>query len=106
MISMVQRIAIIQGHPDPGGERFCHALAEAYLEGAREGALAVRLIDVARLDFSILRTQAEFETGTPPQSIVDAQETIRWADHLVIVYPLWGGTMPALLKGFFEQAFR
>jgi putative NADPH-quinone reductase len=24
----------------------------------------------------------------------------------VIVYPLWLGTMPALLKGFLEQAFR
>jgi putative NADPH-quinone reductase len=35
-----------------------------------------------------------------------AQEAIRWADHLVILYPLWLGTMPALLKAFLEQAFR
>ena len=31
---------------------------------------------------------------------------IRTSDHLVIVYPLWLGTMPALLKGFLEQVFR
>ena len=103
---MVQRITIIQGHPDPAGTRFCHALAEAYAAGARESGLEVRLIDVAHVDFPVLRTQAEFETGTPPQSILDAQEAIKWADHLVVVYPLWLGIMPALLKAFFEQVFR
>ena len=103
---MVQRITIIQGHPDPAGTRFCHALAEAYAAGARESGSEVKLIDVAHLDFPVLRTQAEFEMGTPPQPIIDAQEAIRWADHLVIIYPLWGGMMPALLKAFFEQAFR
>jgi putative NADPH-quinone reductase len=29
-----------------------------------------------------------------------------WAGHLVIIYPLWLGGMPALLKGFLEQALR
>lgn len=29
-----------------------------------------------------------------------------WADRLVVIYPLWLGAMPALLKGFFEQALR
>lgn len=103
---MVQRITIIQGHPDPAGTRFCHALAEAYAAGARESGLEVKLIDVAHLDFPVLRTQAEFETGTPPQSILDAQEAIKWADHLVVIYPLWLGMMPALLKAFLEQVFR
>ena len=103
---MAQRITIIQGHPDPAGTRFCHALAEAYAAGARESGFEVNLVDVAHLDFPVLRTQAEFEMGTPPQPIIDAQEAIRWADHLVIIYPLWGGMMPALLKAFFEQAFR
>src|SRR3546814_9849412 len=29
-----------------------------------------------------------------------------WADHLVILYPLWLGDVPALLKGFLEQILR
>jgi putative NADPH-quinone reductase len=28
------------------------------------------------------------------------------AQHLVIVFPLWHGTMPALLKAFLEQVMR
>jgi putative NADPH-quinone reductase len=103
---VAQRIAIIQGHPDPAADRFCHALADAYAAGAAAAALEVKRIDVAGLDFPILRTQADFEKGAPPPSIVRAQEAIRWAEHLVIIYPLWLGTMPALLKAFFEQALR
>jgi putative NADPH-quinone reductase len=103
---MAQRIAIIQGHPDPAGNRFCHALADAYAAGAEAAGIEIRRIEVAKLAFPLLRTQDDFEKGMPPPDIAEAQEAIRWADHLVIVYPLWLGMMPALLKGFFEQVFR
>jgi putative NADPH-quinone reductase len=103
---MARRISIIQGHPDPSGGRLCHALADAYAGGAEEAGHEVRRVEVARLEFPLLRTQAEFEAGAAPPEIQIAQEAIRWAEHLVIVYPLWLGTMPALLKGFLEQAFR
>ena len=52
------------------------------------------------------RDQAEFETGRAPPEIAAAQEAIRRADHLVVIFPLWLGDMPALLKGFFEQTLR
>lgn len=103
---MARRIALIQGHPDPDGEHFCHALVAAYAQGAREAGHEVRLIEVATLDFPLLRRKEDFDSGTPPGAIRQAQETIAWAEHLVIVYPLWLGTMPALLKGFLEQVFR
>lgn len=35
------RIAIIQGHPDAGVKHFCHALAEAYADGARQSGYQV-----------------------------------------------------------------
>ncbi len=103
---MTRRVAIIQGHPDTTAGHFCHALAEAYLKGACSGGLEARLIDVATMDFTLLRSKADFESGVPYESILQAQDAIRWADHLVIVFPLWLGTMPALLKAFFEQTFR
>ncbi|WP_363348112.1 NAD(P)H-dependent oxidoreductase [Methylocystis echinoides] len=103
---MARRIAIIQGHPDQRPERFCRALAEAYASGAAQGGHETRLIDVAALDFPLIRTQAEFESGAPPRAIASAQETLRWADHWVIVYPLWLGDAPALFKAFVEQTFR
>ncbi len=103
---MPSRIALIQGHPDPSGSRFLHRLAGAYASGAREAGHEVREIDVARLDFPLLRTKEDFEQGSAPASIRASQEAIAWANHLVILYPLWMGTMPALLKAWLEQVFR
>lgn len=103
---MAKRIVIIQGHPDPQGNHFGHALANAYAEDAREAGNQIKRIDVSRLDFPLLRSQEEFEHGSPPEAIRGAQDAIRWADHLVIFFPLWLGAMPALLKAFLEQVFR
>jgi putative NADPH-quinone reductase len=106
MLPMPKRIAIIQGHPDANGSHFCNSLADAYASGARGEGHEVRIIDVARIDFPLLRTQEQFQKESPCADIKDAQETIRWADHLVFCYPLWLGSLPALLKGFLEQVFR
>ncbi len=103
---MQKHVLIIQGHPDATKQHFCHAIASAYKNGARNRNCSVKTINVARLDFPILHTQEEFETGTLIDDIKNAQNDIHWADHIVIIYPLWLGTMPALLKGFFEQTFR
>jgi putative NADPH-quinone reductase len=34
-----------------------------------------------------------------------AQEQIKWAEHIVIIHPVWWGSMPAKLKGFFDRVF-
>ena len=103
---MGRRIALIDGHPDPRPERYLHALADAYVQGAREGGHELRRIDVARVDFPLLRTKDDFEQGDAPVVARDAQATILWAEHLVLFHPLWMGGMPALFRAFLEQTFR
>ncbi|HEU4442854.1 MAG TPA: NAD(P)H-dependent oxidoreductase [Burkholderiales bacterium] len=101
-----RRITIIQGHPDPAGGHFVHALADAYERGARETGHEVKRIDVARLAFPLLHNAQQWQWQPPAESIGAAQQAIAWAEHLVILYPLWLGDLPALLKGFFEQTLR
>jgi putative NADPH-quinone reductase len=101
-----KRIAIIQGHPDPNGRHFCHALAEAYAAGARDAGYAVDSIEVAHLQFPLLRSRDDLERGPTPDAIGEAQAVLSRADHVVMIFPVWNGAMPALLKGFLEQAFR
>jgi putative NADPH-quinone reductase len=103
---MARKIVIIDGHPDVAGGRYLHALADAYRSGCQAGGHEVRLITVGALEFSSLRSSEEFLKGKPPVAISEAQEHIAWADHLVILYPLWLGSMPGMLKSFFEQLFR
>ena len=101
-----RRILIIQGHPDPKGGHFCHALAQAYAEGAVRAGHEVRHVEVAQLDFPVLRSQAEWQGGALPLALKPAQDAIQWAQHLVLFFPLWLGDMPALLKAFLEQVAR
>lgn len=103
---MSRTIAIIQGHPDAAGNHLGHALAQAYAQGAADAGHDVRTLTVAKLDFPLLRTMDEWNNGAPVESIRYAQEAIAKADHLLIIYPLWLGSMPAILKAFFEQVFR
>ncbi len=103
---MAKRIAIIQGHPDPAGHHLLNAMADAYAETAASSGHQVRRIEVAKLEFPLLRTQQEFETGELPPDLVQPRDDMRWAEHWVFLFPLWHGTMPALFKGFLEHIFR
>lgn len=103
---MQKSIVIIQGHPDAAGGHLLNALADAYAGSASASGHEVRRVEVAKLDFPLLRTQAEFEGGMLPSSLTQARDDMRWASHWVILFPLWHGTMPALLKGFLEHIFR
>lgn len=100
------RILIVQGHPDPAGGHFGHALAAAYEAGASEAGHAVRTVTVAQLEFPLLRSQADWTQGPVPPALAPVQQDILWADHLVFFFPLWMGDMPALLKAFIEQVAR
>ncbi|MGB3536592.1 MAG: NAD(P)H-dependent oxidoreductase [Mesorhizobium sp.] len=103
---MPRRILIILGHPDGNPTRLCRALAGAYAEGARSAGHEIRLLDVATLDFPILRSAEEFTERSLPVTLEDAAQAIKDAEHLVFIFPLWLGTMPALLKAFLEQVMR
>jgi len=66
----------------------------------------LRRIDIAALDFPLLRSQREWEAGTLPPALAQAQEAVPRCEHMVLIFPLWLGDMPALVKGFLEQVLR
>ncbi|HET7535797.1 MAG TPA: NAD(P)H-dependent oxidoreductase, partial [Candidatus Didemnitutus sp.] len=101
-----KKILIIQGHPDASVRHFGHALAESYEKGAVAAGHTVRRLEVARLQFPLVHSQTEWKECVLSPDMRDAQDAVRWADHIAIFFPLWLGTMPALLKGFLEQVLR
>ena len=103
---MKRRVLILDGHPDPATARLIHALADAYREGAAAGEHDVQVIRLADLEFPLLRSQNDYERGEPCKGIRKCQAAVDWASHVVILYPLWLGSMPALLKGLLEQILR
>jgi putative NADPH-quinone reductase len=103
---MPNKITIIQGHPDSSRRHLCHALADAYADAATQAGHSVSRVEIAGIEFPLLRTQEEFNSGTLPVSLKSAVDAIVAADHIVLVLPLWLGTMPALVKAFLEQSMR
>lgn len=101
---MRKNVLIIDGHPDPAPERYGHALASAYEEGARSSGAIVKRLRLTDLEIPLLRANAAFVQPQALPDIVAAQAAILEADHLVFIYPLWLGDMPALMKAFLEQA--
>ena len=100
---MHKKILVIMAHPVKSS--FCGALANAYVEGAGESGAEVRTLVLADMKFNPVLV-ASLDNPAPLEAdIVRAQDDIRWAEHLVFIYPIMWGTVPALLKGFIERTF-
>lgn len=100
---MEKNIAVILGSPDP--DSFCRALADRYAQAAEQAGHQVRYFRLGEVEFDpVLRhgynQRQELEPG-----LQEIKEAISWAEHLVLVYPVWWGGMPALLKGFLDRVF-
>ena len=97
------KILIINGHPDQ--ESFNFALSKAYISGAKSNNAEVQVINIRELDFNPnLQYGYRKRTELEPD-LLDAQEKIKWADHLVWIYPVWWGSLPAIMKGFIDRTF-
>ena len=98
------QIAIIVGHPRTGS--FCEALGRSYAEGAREAGHRVDLFVAGAMSFDpILREGYERVQPLEPD-LQQLHDAILRADHLVILFPLWLGGLPAILKGLLERALQ
>jgi putative NADPH-quinone reductase len=96
-------IVIIQGHPDTDRRHFCHGLEAAYREGAEAAGHQVQVLAAASMELPYVTKQEEWLQPPLNPGIIAAQQAVSEAQHLVIIYPLWLGDMPAVLKSFLEH---
>lgn len=99
----MKKILVIDAHPD--SESFCAALSQAYFEGAEHTGFQLERLNLRDLYFDpILHEGCFHRIQELEPDLLKAQKLIKWADHVVLVYPLWWGSVPALLKAFFDRA--
>jgi len=99
----MSRILVILGHPNSSS--WNGALAEKYVEGAKEAGADIRYLKLGELDFDpVLRMG--FQGEQPLETdLENAKSLIEWSQHIVFVFPTWWVGMPALLKGFIDRVF-
>lgn len=94
-------ILVINGNSKANS--FCHSLAEAYATGAATKGHAIEVVHLSDLNFEpVFRTGYETEQPLEPD-LQQLQQKIQNARHLVFVFPVWWGTVPALLKGMLDR---
>lgn len=101
---MAKKILVILGQPQR--HSYGGALMKAYVDGAHEAGAEVKELYLGDLKFDPLSTPTLTHPTELEPDLKSAQEAIKWADHLVFVYPIWWGTIPALLKSFIERTFQ
>ena len=97
-----KKIVILLGHPDSGQTR-SGELALLYEVSAKKAGHEVKRFNVGEMRFDPILHQGYKVIQELEPDLKLLQEAIKWADHLVIIYPNWWGTMPALLKGLFDR---
>ena len=99
----MKNILIINGHPYE--ESFNYALSEAYLQGIDKNQAQVEMLNIGQLDFDPNLKYGFSKVMELEPDLVEATEKIKWADHIVWVFPMWWYGMPAIMKGFIDRVF-
>ena len=95
------KIAIVVGNSMR--DSYSEALGKAYLRGAENGGHEAKLFVLAAMKFdAVLREGYRRQQKLEPD-LVAARKAFLACDHVVFIFPLWMGDMPAILKGFLER---
>lgn len=97
------RHLVVLGHPAPGS--FNHAVAQTYCEAVRGCGQDCEIRDLNAIGFdpvlkAVERPSVDFE---PAADVEIELERLANADVIVLVFPLWFGMPPAIVKGYVDR---
>ena len=90
---------------NPVKTSFSYACGDAYERAAKGAGAEVRRFNIDEMDFDPALHYGYEKIQELEPDLVRFQEAVKWADHLVFVYPNWWNTMPAKMKGLFDRSF-
>lgn len=100
----MSKIFILMGNPD-AEQTLGAELADEYAKAAQAGGHEVRRVNIADLQFDPILHKGYKTIQQLEPDLVKVQDDMKWADHFVLIYPLWWAGMPALLKGMWDRLF-
>lgn len=103
-----RRILVVIGHPIP--HSYNHELARTYASAAEAAGAEVRIRDLAvePADSPTSHEQLRARRDAYDHLEVGVAEDIadlHWAEHVVVFFPQWWGTYPAVLTNWIDRTF-
>lgn len=102
----MRKVLVVYCHPNP--KSFTRAVLEAVEAGLRGGGAAVELVDLHAEGFDPVLVVDENRRRRDLDKVEETRryrDLVAWCDALVLVYPVWWGGFPAMLKGFVDRVF-
>lgn len=98
-------VTIVFTHPWHGS--FNKAILDTITSKYDNENKAYRVIDLPKDNFNPSFTEAEMAVYNKGQAldplVKEYQEQLKLSDEIIFIFPIWWGTMPAILKGFFDK---
>lgn len=98
------KVYILMGNPDADGTLTAE-VADTYEQAAKDTGHEVRRTNLGALSFDPILHKGYKVIQELEPDLKQVQADMLWADHFVLVYPLWWAGMPALLKGMWDRMF-
>ena len=98
------RHVVVLCHPDP--DSFNTSVAETYCRSVQECGHEAVLRDLYAMHFDPILRQDERpgrRPFLPSPDVEDELNMIQGGDAFVLIYPIWFGTPPAMLKGYIDR---
>lgn len=93
------QVAVIYAHPDPNS--FNGAILKRVVQALEDGKHSYTVIDLYKEQFNPVLVFNEKKRRSDLKNDPETakyRSIIKNADHLILIYPLWWGGMPAILK--------
>lgn len=99
------RVVIVFNHPYKKG--YCNAILEAVTKGLQNGQHEVDLIHLDNDGFNPVMSKTDLKAFVEHKPIdpqvIDYNNRLEKADHLIFIFPIWWDLMPAMTKGFIDR---
>jgi NAD(P)H dehydrogenase (quinone) len=116
-----KRVLLVTAHPEP--ESLNGSMARFAANHLRQTGFSVKQSDLYQMGWKAVLDTSDYPdpdqrrlrlladsgratlAGTLTSDVAEEQEKIRWADALVLQFPLWWFSVPAIMKGWIDRVF-